>query len=124
MLPGRRIPVHSLMYSPWGTEQLNPGVLAVRYVDRAFSVDGDAVRQMKLPGTVARLAPGEQQLPVRGKLVHPGIAIAIGDVYLSIRRQRQIRGLIERRSGTLDVTVVRGGGARVACLAAYAELHQ
>src|SRR5207244_3757709 len=45
-------------------ELLDPGVFPIADVDDSRGVDGDAMRHMKLSGSVARFAPRSNQNPV------------------------------------------------------------
>ena len=78
-----------------GIEDLHARVLAIGHVHQPRAVHRDAVRQDELAGTAARLAPGEQQLPVRGKLVDAGVAVAVGDVELAPGQHGDVGDAVE-----------------------------
>ena len=77
-------------------EHLHAMVLAVGDIDPAVGVGGDIVHDVELAGIGAGLAPAFDQLAVRRVFVHAGIAIAVGDVDLALRRQRGVGAAMER----------------------------
>src|SRR6185312_12344967 len=77
-------------------EHLHAMVLAIGDIDPAIGVGRDVVHDVELPGIAARLAPGFQQLAVGRIFVHAGIAVAVGDVDLALRRQRGVGAAMER----------------------------
>ena len=94
-------------------EHLDAVVLAVGDIDPAVGVGADVVHDVELAGVGAGLAPRHQQFAVRRIFVHPGIAVAVGDVDLAFRRQRGVGAAVERLAAHI--------GRR---LAGHAELEQ
>src|SRR5712691_2861935 len=58
-------------------------VLAVGHEYTPVLVDPHAVRQVELSRCRARLAPGEEVRAIGSELVHPSIAVAVGDKHLA-----------------------------------------
>src|SRR4029453_12847217 len=56
-------------------EDLHAVVLPVAHEHAPAPIDPDTMRQVELPGTGARLTPGEKIRAVRGELVHARVAI-------------------------------------------------
>ena len=100
---GRATSVHSVEELAVGREELNAAVLAIGDVHGAVGVDGDAVRHVKLPRPAPRLAPREQQPAVGRRTVDARVAVAVGDVHLAVRRERQVGRIVERRPRPLIV---------------------
>ena len=98
-------------------EDLDAVVLAVADEDAPVRGDGDAVRQVELAGAAARHAPRPSELAARREPVHATVAVAVGDVQVPRRRDREVRRAVERASGPRDapgaLAVVAGRGRRV-----------
>src|SRR5579871_5687751 len=77
-------------------EHLYAVVLAVGDIDIAVGVGRDVVHDVELAGIAARLAPAPDQFAVGRELVHAGIAVAVGDIDLALRRQRGVGAAVER----------------------------
>ena len=77
-------------------EHLHAMILAVGDIDPAVGVGCDVMHDVELAGIAARLAPGLEQLAVGRVFVHAGIAVAVGDVDLALRRQRGVSAAVER----------------------------
>ena len=77
-------------------EYLDAMVFPVGDIDPAVGVGADVVHDVELAGIGAGLAPRHQQFPVRRVFVHLGVAIAVGDVDLPVRRQCRVRAAVER----------------------------
>src|SRR6516225_4087459 len=94
-------------------EHLHAVVLAVGDIDPASGIAADIVNDIELALAGAGRAPGEQQLAVRRVCVDTGIAVAVRDVDVAVRRQRGVGAAVER--------LTRHVGRR---LARHAELQQ
>ncbi len=77
-------------------EHLHAVVLAVGDIDPAVVIGGDIVDDVELAGIGAGLAPGFQELAVRRIFVDAGIAVAVGDIDLALRRQRGVGAAVKR----------------------------
>src|SRR5215472_17962165 len=77
-------------------EYLDAVVLAINNIDEAIRVCGDVVHDIELAVICPRLAPAPDQLAVGSEFVHAGIAVAVRDVNLALRRQRRVRAAMER----------------------------
>ena len=88
------------LVSAVAVEYLHPVVLAIGNIDVAIRVSCDVVHDVELAGIRARLAPGLDQFSVRCVFVDAGVAVAVGDVDLALRRQRGVGAAVEggRRS--------------------------
>src|ERR1044072_4923653 len=85
LIPGDVIwPAHASPHAdelPIGRENLYTSIGAVADIDLPIRSDQHAVRQVELTGCgLAWLAPGVDELAVARKAVHPGVAVAIGNV--------------------------------------------
>src|SRR5215475_8302902 len=77
-------------------ENLHASVGAVAHVDLPIRCDHDAVRQVELAGCgLAWLAPGVDELAVARKAVHPGVAVAIGDVEITGGARHELGGIVK-----------------------------
>src|SRR5260370_31969379 len=116
--------------SPFGNvlavsrEQLDAAVFTIGHVNCPLAVNGDAMRHMELAGPPSWLPPGRKKLPVRGKLVDSRVSIAIGDVDIPIRGERQVSRIVKRRAGSNDGAEVHAGGPSVRMLAPRSKSHQ
>src|SRR5438093_603176 len=54
-----------------------------------------AVHQDKLSVLIARLSPGEEERPVGRVFVHAAVAVAVGDVEVTIGRKADVGGMVE-----------------------------
>src|SRR6266481_4594353 len=63
-------------------------------LELAVAVAADVVRNVELAGIGAGLAPRAEQRAVRGELVDTGVAIAVGDVEIALRRERGVRAAV------------------------------
>src|SRR5262245_46365676 len=80
-------------------ENLHASVGAVAHVDLPIRCDQDAVRQVELAGCgLAWLAPGVDELAVARKAVHPGVAVAIGNVQIARRARHKLSGVVKGTS--------------------------
>ena len=77
-------------------EHLHAVVLAVGDIDPAVGIGRDIVDDVELAGIGAGLAPGLQQLSVRRIFVDAGIAVAVGNIDLALRRQRGVGAAVKR----------------------------
>ena len=68
-------------------EHLHPVVLAVGDIDPAIGIGADVVHDVELAGLGAGLAPRHQQLAVRRIFMDAGVAVAVRDIDLALRRQ-------------------------------------
>src|SRR5688572_7778262 len=105
-------------------ENLDAAVFAVGNEDPPPWIDCDPMRHVKLAWAAARCAPREKQLAVYCELVDSGVAVAVGDVDLTRRRQRDIRREMERRSGIANRAEVDAGGTRVGWLTTGSQRKQ
>ncbi len=94
-------------------EHLDAVVLAIGDIDPAIGVGADVVHDVELARVGAGAAPRHQQFAVGRVFVHPGVAIAVGDVDLAFRRQCGVGTAVERFAAHI--------GRR---LPGYAELQQ
>src|SRR6185295_12871177 len=77
-------------------EHLHAVVLAVGDIDPAVGIGRDIMDDVELAGIGAGLAPGFQQLSVRRIFVDAGIAVAVRDIDLALRRQRGVGAAVKR----------------------------
>ena len=77
-------------------EHLHAVVLAVGDIDPAVGIGRDIVDDVELAGIGAGLAPGFEQLAVRRIFVDAGIAVAVGNIDLALRRQRGVGAAVKR----------------------------
>src|SRR5207237_1233147 len=77
-------------------EYLDAVVFAVGDVDPAIRVAADVVGDVELTGIGARLAPGEQQLAIRAEFMDPGVAVAVRNIEIALRRHRGVGAAVER----------------------------
>ena len=77
-------------------EHLHAVVLAVGDIDPAVGIGRDIVDDVELAGIGARLAPGLEQFSVRRIFVDAGIAVAVRDIDLALRRQRGMGAAVKR----------------------------
>jgi TolB-like protein/class 3 adenylate cyclase/lipoprotein NlpI len=77
-------------------EDLYPVVFAVGDIDPAVGVAADVVRHVELAGVGAGLAPCKQQSAVRRVFVDAGVAVAVRDIDLALRRQRGMGAAVKR----------------------------
>src|SRR5688572_16015409 len=85
-----------------GAEDLDPIVLAIAHEHAAVGGDADTVRQHEFPRALARRAPRALELAGRREAMHAAVAIPIGDVQVTVRRDGDVRGPIERSAGPAD----------------------
>src|ERR1051325_2075519 len=104
-------------------EDLDAPVGAVGDVELARIVEGDAVRQVKLPRPLARRAPGGYQPAGRGETVHPGVAVAVGDIDVAVRVTDHLGRVVERAGGALDEPVLDLAGVGMDAGGAELQLH-
>src|SRR5262249_21946534 len=71
-------------------EELQAAVLAVGDAHGAVLVDGQAVRDVELTRAAARFAPRLLQPAVGREAVDAGVAVAVGDVEVAGRSERQV----------------------------------
>ena len=81
-----------------GIENLQPAVFAVGNPDPPLIIQRNKMGHPEMTGCVARLTPGKKQFTLRGKLVHAGITVAIGDVEVSGVGNRHTGGTVKGRS--------------------------
>src|SRR5438093_7286003 len=80
-------------------ENLHASIGAVADVDLPIRSNQHAVRQVELTGCgLAWLAPGVDELAVAREAVHPGIAIAIGDVEIAGGARHQLSRIVKGAS--------------------------
>src|SRR5713226_4474768 len=77
-------------------EDLHAVILAVCNVDVAVLVRADVVHDIELSRIRSWLAPGKHQLSVGRTFVNARVAVAVGDVYLILRRKRHMGATVER----------------------------
>src|SRR5262249_61064753 len=91
--------------------------LAIAHEDTAVGGDGDAVREIELPGAGAGLAPRALERARRRELMHATVAVAVRDVQITLGPDREIRGAIERPGRPADrqavLAVIPGVGWHV-----------
>src|SRR5262249_18516744 len=84
-------------------EDLNAIVLAVGYQQAAAPVIPDAVWQVELSWSFARLSPGELVCAVSRELVHAGIAVAVGHIHVAVRQLDDIGREVEWAAAVRDL---------------------
>src|SRR5262249_42542144 len=94
-------------------EELQPAVLAIGDEDGAILVDGQAVRNLEMAGFAPRFPPRLPQATIGREAMNAGIAVAVADVQIAGRAERQVRRVVKWRAGTLDRAVVDAGRAGV-----------
>src|SRR5262249_52037071 len=102
-------------------EELDSTIFTIRHVDNTFRIDCDAVGKVKLTGPAARLAPRRQEPAVGREAMDAGVAVAVGDVQLSARRQGEVGWVVKGRSRPANAAKVHAGGTCVGCLSAGAQ---
>src|SRR5919108_931314 len=88
-------------------ENLDAMVLPVGDVDPAIFVCADVVDDIELAWITTGLAPREQEFSVRRVFVHPGIAVTVGDVNLSLRRKGDMGAAVERLAALVGCELSR-----------------
>ena len=69
------------------TEHLHTMILAVGYIDPTIRVTTDVMGDIELAGIRAGLAPRHDAFAIDRELVHPRVAIAVGNIKMvAIRR--------------------------------------
>src|SRR2546428_2529434 len=107
-----------------GAEHLDAVVLAVADEHAAVRVHGDAVREHELARAGPGLAPGREELAARREAVDPRIPVAVGDVQVAVRRDREVRRPVEGRTAPRDRADALAVVARVGWAAARPEREQ
>src|SRR5262249_15944991 len=102
-------------------EQHHPAVLAVGDIDGAVRVNGNAVRDVELPYPTTRLAPRVEQFAVGRETVDAFVAVAVGDVEVTVRGDGEVGGVVERPGGAADGAVIDARRPGVGGLARRAE---
>ena len=77
-------------------EHLHAMILAVGDIDPAIGIGRDVVDDVELAGIGAGLAPAFEQFAVGRVFVDAGVAVAVGDIDLALRRQRGVGAAMER----------------------------
>src|SRR5262249_56907215 len=101
-------------------EELDAAVLAVRDVDGAVRPHGQAVGEVELTRAAAGFPPGLNQAAVGREAVDPGVAVAVRDVKVTRRPERQVGRVVERRAGPPGGPGIVAGRPRVGGPAARA----
>src|SRR5262245_1380823 len=105
-------------------EDLDAIVLAVADEDPAVRGGRDAVREIELTGAGAGHAPRALPLAARAELVHAAVAVAVRDVEITLRPDREIRGTVEAVGWLRDRHVVLAVVAGVRGLVHGTQGHQ
>lgn len=95
--PADKIPAAQIVAR--GAKKLYPAVLPVGDINRTGAVHRNTMGQIELTRAATGFAPGKFQLSVRAEFMHPGIAIAIGDIQTALRSDRDIGDAVERLTG-------------------------
>ena len=83
-----------------GGKNLDSVVLPVGDEHSPVGMHPDTVREVELTRSrLSRRPPGEQQLALAGEFVHPGVAIAVGDEYLTGGTECDVRRRVEGTRG-------------------------
>src|SRR5215475_12559247 len=77
-------------------EHLHAMILPVGDIDPTFFVSANVVYDVELTRIAPRFAPREKQLSVGRILVHPGVAVAVRNIYFPLRGEGHMRAAIER----------------------------
>jgi hypothetical protein len=77
-------------------EHLHAMVFSVGDTDKNVGVGGDVMHNVELAGIGAGLAPAHDQFAIRAEHVDAGVAIAVGNMDLALRRQRRVGAAVER----------------------------
>ena len=88
-------------------EHLDAMVLPVGDIDPAVGLGADVVHDIELALAGARLSPGHQQLPVGRIFMNLGVAVAVRNVDLALRRERRMRAAVERLAGHIGLGLAR-----------------
>src|SRR2546428_12707695 len=78
-------------------EDLDAVALAIAHEHVPRRIDRDPVRQHELTGSGPWLAPRREQLSRRREAMHARISIAVGDVDVTVRGDREVRRPVEGR---------------------------
>ena len=77
---------HWVSNLPLESKHLHPVVLPVGHEDPPVLVGADVVSNVEAAGVGARRSPRKQVGAVGRILVHPGVAVAVGDVEVAVAR--------------------------------------
>src|SRR2546425_3829210 len=83
-----------------GSEDLDAVALAIAHQHVSVRSDGNPVRQHELTGPGTRFAPRPEELPRRREMVHARVSVPVGDVQVTVWRDREVRRAIEGRSAS------------------------
>src|SRR5439155_17044939 len=98
---------------PVRREHLDAVVLAVAHEDATIAEDADAVRDLELSRPGAGIAPRSDEPAVGHEVMHTRVAVAVTDVQLAVRRDRDVRRSVVRTRGARDRRQVRSVVSRV-----------
>src|SRR5260221_1049187 len=112
------------LVSAVAVEHLHAVVLTVRDIDKTVGVGCDVVDDIELAGIAAGLAPAFQQLPIRRAFVHAGIAVAVRDIDLALRRQRGVGAAVKRLAAHERRRLVRDADGKQHLAAGRALAHR
>src|SRR5688572_11032072 len=82
-----------------GSKELDAAIFAVGHIHNSSAIHRDSVRNSKLTRAAPRFTPGEKKLAAGRKLVNAGIAVAVTNVDLTGRRERNIGRIVKGRTG-------------------------
>src|SRR5438552_863201 len=82
---------------PFGIEYLDAVVLAIADEETSIGQYIDAVRRREFSGPGTEAAPALLELAVRGKPVNHHVAVAVRDIDVAVRMNRDVGRMTERR---------------------------
>src|SRR5260370_24514109 len=112
------------LVSAVAVEHLHAVVLTVRDIDKTIGVGCDVMDDIELAGIGARLGPGFYQFCVGGVFVDTGIAIAVRDIDLALRRQRGVGAAVKRLAAHERRRLVRDADGQQPLAAGRALAHR
>src|SRR5205807_757550 len=95
-----------------GVEELNPAVLAVGHIHGALPIHRDAVGDAELARATAGFTPRQEQFALRRELVDAGVAVAVADIQLAARADRQVGRVVKWWAGLVNRAEVHTACAR------------
>ena len=87
------------------SEDLETVILPVGHVNTVFVLPY-AMHKVELARAIARLTPRDEQLPILGEFVNTTVAVAVGDIEITVGREGDIGGVVEGWASMEDGSVL------------------